>query len=259
MEEALENPATEIETEDTQKVDRSGSNFSYLFHRIGTMVEQNLIWATMLMVLLGVVLMDIIFSLFLFEPYVQLIETLSGSAPGEFAEVDIGFAPEVWQALLGIVLGTLILVISIASQSIPKLIDLYMRDVKSLLYVWLLIISGAHAGLIKLYGEINLMRESSRVFNTHFLIIICGIIAFPYIFYVLRLTKPTNIIEKIYGNNMDLIQSLTSPRSHAMVHIHSVVENQQYEMFEAFNQLDDILEFIDFKEVKADIIYYMSR
>ena len=115
MEEALENPATEIQTEDSQKVDRSGSNFSFLFYRIGTMVEQNLIWATMLMVLLGVVLMDIIFSLFLFEPYVQLIETLSGSVPGEFTEVDIGFAPEVWQALLGIVLGTLLLVISIAS------------------------------------------------------------------------------------------------------------------------------------------------
>ena len=168
MEEALENPASEIETDETQKVDRSRSNFSFLFYRIGTMVEQHLVWATMLMVLLGVVLMDIIFRLFLFEPYVQLIETLSGSAPGEFAEVDIGFAPEVWQALLGIVLGTLILVISIASQSIPKLIDLYMKDLASLLYVWLLIFSGAHAGLIKLYGEINLMRESSRVFNTHF-------------------------------------------------------------------------------------------
>ncbi|GIT72098.1 MAG: hypothetical protein Ct9H300mP28_19120 [Pseudomonadota bacterium] len=30
-------------------------------------------------------------------------------------------------------------------------------------------------------------------------------------------------------------------------------------MFESLNQLDDILEFIDFKEVKADIISDMSR
>ena len=62
-------------------------------------------------------------------PYVELVESLSGVPPGGFAELDIGFAPEVWQALLGMVLGTLILVISIASQSIPKLIDLYMRDI----------------------------------------------------------------------------------------------------------------------------------
>ena len=67
-----------------------------------------------------ITLLDIIFDRFLFEPYVSLIETLSGSKPGEFAEVDIGFAPEVWQAILAMVLGTLILVISIASQSIPN-------------------------------------------------------------------------------------------------------------------------------------------
>ena len=251
MEETLENSTVEVETEEKLKDDRLGSNFSYLFHRIGTLMEQNLIWATMLMVLLGVVLMDIIFSLFLFEPYVQIIETLSGSAPGKFTEVDIGFAPEVWQALLGIVLGTLILVISIASQSIPKLIDLYMRDVKSLLYVWLLIISGAHAGLIKLYGEINLMRESSRVFNSHFLMSFCAIVAFPYIFFILRYTKPTNIIAKIYGNNMDLIKSLVTTRNHALVKNESVVASQQYTMFESLNQLDDILEYVSFKNSKA--------
>ena len=187
------------------------------------------------------------------------MEAFSGVQPGGFAELDVGFAPEVWQALLGMVLGTLILVISIASQSIPKLIDFYMKDIRSLLYIWFLIISGGHALIIKIYGEIGLVREPSRVFNTHFLLTICSIIAFPYIFYILRYTKPTNIIDRIYKENMNKIRSLTSTRSHSLAHIPEVVEQQQYSMFESLNQLDDILEFIDFKEVKADIISDMSR
>ena len=148
--------------------------------------------------------------------------------PGGFAELDIGFAPEVWQALLGMVLGTLILVISIASQSIPKLIDFYMKDIRSLLYIWFLIISGGHALIIKIYGEIGLVREPSRIFNTHVLLTICSIIAFPYVFYILRYTKPTNIIERIYKENMNKIRSLTSTRSHSLAHIPEVVEQQQY-------------------------------
>ena len=68
----------------------------------------------------------------------------------------MGFSAEVWQALLGMILGTLILVISIASQSIPKLIDLYMKDLPSLLYVWFLIVSGMHAILVNLYADIDL-------------------------------------------------------------------------------------------------------
>ena len=134
-----------------------------------------------------------------------------------------------------------------------------MRDVRSLLYIWFLIISGGHALIIKIYGEIGLVREPSRIFNTHFLLTICSIIAFPYVFYILRYTKPTNIIERIYRENMNRIRALTSSRSHALAHIPAVVEQQQYNMFESLNQLDDILEFIDFKEVKADIISDMSR
>ncbi|HIL88841.1 MAG TPA: hypothetical protein EYM25_09075 [Deltaproteobacteria bacterium] len=172
--------------------------------------------------------------------------------------MDIGFTPEVWQALLGLVLGTLILVISIASQSIPKLIDLYMKDMLSLLYVWFLIVGGGHALLIKLYGEINLMRESSRVFNTHILLTVCAVISFPYVFYILRYTKPTNIINRIHSNNMDRIRSLAFPRIKGLMNEKKVVERYQHEIFESLNQLDDILEYVSFKELKADIINDMG-
>ncbi len=259
MEEALKNSDSELNKNVNENAENSESGFSYLIYRLIAIADQNRSTAALLGCLFLITVLDILFDLYLFEPYVDLIETLSGSKPGEFAEVDIGFAPEVWQAILGMVLGTLILVISIASQSIPKLIDLYMKDLISLIYVWILIASGAHAGVIKLYGEIGLVRESSRVFNAHFLMTFCGIVAFPYIFYILRYTKPTNIIAQIYGINMDLIRSLVTPRSHALVKNDTVLSSQQHTMFESLNQLDDILEYVSFKELKGDIIYDMGR
>ena len=259
MEETLKNPESELKGNASGNAEDSEGGSSFLIYRLIALADQNRSTAALIGCVLLITLLDIIFDRFLFEPYVSLIETLSGSKPGEFAEVDIGFAPEVWQAILAMVLGTLILVISIASQSIPKLIDLYMKDLTSLIYVWFLIASGAHAGVIKLYGEIGLVRESSRVFNSHFLMSFCAIVAFPYIFFILRYTKPTNIIAKIYGNNMDLIKSLVTPRNHALVKNESVVASQQYTMFESLNQLDDILEYVSFKELKGDIIYDMGR
>ena len=259
MEETLKNPESELKGNASGSTENSEGGSSFLIYRLIALADQNRSTAALIGCVFLVTFLDIIFDRFLFEPYVSLIETLSGSKPGEFAEVDIGFAPEVWQAILAMVLGTLILVISIASQSIPKLIDLYMKDLTSLIYVWFLIASGAHAGVIKLYGEIGLVRESSRVFNSHFLMSFCAIVAFPYIFFILRYTKPTNIIAKIYGNNMDLIKSLVTPRNHALVKNESVVASQQYTMFESLNQLDDILEYVSFKELKGDIIYDMGR
>ncbi|HBL55411.1 MAG TPA: hypothetical protein EYO46_07800 [Candidatus Lambdaproteobacteria bacterium] len=256
-----DNNSTENTEENTEVIAEPKSknvSFSFFLYRLIAYADARRSIASFIIVLFVVAISDIIFNNFLFVPYSELIETLSGVQPGGFAELDVGFAPEVWQALLGMILGTLILVISIASQSIPKLIDLYMKDIPSLLYIWFLIISGGHALIIKIYGEIGLVREPSRIFNTHFLLVICSIIAFPYVFYILRYTKPTNIINRIYHNNMDQITSLTSARNRALAHIPKVVEHQQYTIFEALNQLDDILEYVSFKELKADIIHDMS-
>ena len=249
---------SEANSEELTEHKSTNVSFSFFLYRLIAYADARRSIVSFLIVLSLVVICDIIFNNFLFTPYTKLIESLSGVQPGGFAELDVGFAPEVWQALLGMILGTLILVISIASQSIPKLIDLYMKDIPSLLYIWFLIISGGHALIIKIYGEIGLIREPSRIFNTHFLLTICSIIAFPYVFYILRYTKPTNIINRIYNNNMDQIMALTSQRNRALSHIPKVVEHQQYTIFEALNQLDDILEFVSFKELKADIVHDMS-
>ena len=257
----VENDSTDNSEEKSAELTEQEStnvSFSFFLYRLIAYADARRSISSFLFILFVVVISDIIFNIYLFVPYTELIESISGVNPGGFEELDVGFAPEVWQALLGMILGTLILVISIASQSIPKLIDIYMKNVPSLLYIWFLIISGGHALIIKIYGEIGLVREPSRIFNTHFLLTICSIIAFPYVFYILRQTKPTNIINRIYNTNMDQITALTSKRNRALAHIPDVVEHQQYTIFEALNQLDDILEFSSFKELKADIVHDMS-
>ena len=256
-----ENDSTDNSEEKSAELTEQEStnvSFSFFLYRLIAYADARRSISSFLFILFVVVISDIIFNVYLFVPYTELIESISGVNPGGFEELDVGFAPEVWQALLGMILGTLILVISIASQSIPKLIDIYMKNVPSLLYIWFLIVSGGHALIIKIYGEIGLVREPSRIFNTHFLLTTCSIIAFPYVFYILRQTKPTNIINRIYNTNMDQITALTSKRNRALAHIPDVVEHQQYTIFEALNQLDDILEFSSFKELKADIVHDMS-
>ena len=134
------------------------TTFYHIYYRIQTFSGRHRLLAAFFCVLIGVTAADVIFHDFLYKGYLQFIEQLLANKMSEVAEADMGFTPEVWLALLAMVLGTLIIVIYIASQSIPKLIDLYMEDWPSLLYVWFLIISGSHATFIKLYGEVNIIR-----------------------------------------------------------------------------------------------------
>ncbi|MBF0278595.1 MAG: hypothetical protein HQM13_12420 [SAR324 cluster bacterium] len=231
----------------------------YFFYQIAIFSAKHRFFAAFCIVLPAVVLGDIIFHEFLFEGYVYYAETWFGSKLTNMDQVDMGFAPEVWLAVLSMVLGTLIIVISIASQSTPKLIDLYMEDWASLFYIWFLIISGAHAAYIKLYGEIALTRASSRIFNLHFLLTISIILAFPYIFYILKYTKPSNIINKIFTSNLERIESLIYWRTRFLLTMPNLVEEFQFQMFEAMNQLDDLLAYLTFKEPKADIIQKTSE
>ncbi|MDP6730540.1 MAG: hypothetical protein QF675_11210, partial [SAR324 cluster bacterium] len=100
MEEALKNSDSELNKNVNENAENSESGFSYLIYRLIAVADQNRSTAALLGCLFLITVLDILFDLYLFEPYVDLIETLSGSKPGEFAEVDIGFAPEVWQAIL---------------------------------------------------------------------------------------------------------------------------------------------------------------
>ena len=101
--------------------------------------------------------------------------------PGMIA---LDFAPEIWGGVLAMVLGTLIIVIAIAAESSPKLMDLFVKDWLSLIYVWFLILASLHAVLIMFYVE-PLDRVSSSVLNTYIYLFIGSIFTLPYIFYIL--------------------------------------------------------------------------
>ena len=234
------------------------TRFLFFFHQFSIFSARYRSLVAFLLVLLGVTALDIVFHEFIYGWYGQYVENWLGGSLENANELDLGFTPEVWLALLSMVLGTLIIVISIASQSIPKLIDLYMEDWTSLFYVWFLIISGAHAAFVKLYGEIEAPRASSRVLNVHFLLTLSIALAFPYIFYILKYTKPSNVINKIFIRNLKRIRSLNTWRVNILMDIPSLVEEFQFNMFEAMNQLDDLLAYVSFKEPKADIIQNMS-
>ena len=128
MEELLQKKnKEEFVSGENKELKTANLTLSFFLYRLIAYADERRSIASFVVIFSIVVISDIVFNNFLFIPYSELVEKLSGIQPGGFAELDIGFAPEVWQALLGMVLGTLILVISIASQSIPKLIDLYMK------------------------------------------------------------------------------------------------------------------------------------
>ncbi|MCS6822189.1 MAG: hypothetical protein NZ551_10015 [Microscillaceae bacterium] len=174
-------------------------------------------------------------------------------------------APEIWLSLLGLVLGTLIIVISIASQSTPKLIDLYIQDRTSILFVWFLVVGQIHILYLRYFAhyaygnrEMYHFIKKSVFLNTYILLPLALAMSIPYVLYILRYTKTRNVIEKIYQGNLERI---------ALIQLHSklgsfsnskLVQLFQYEMFEALNQLDDLLTYVTFKEPKGDILHKIS-
>ena len=65
---------------------------------------------------------DILFHYF-YPEIISLIEYLFGLRKESHDAVDLTFAPEIWGGVLATVLGTLIIVIAIAAESTPKLMD----------------------------------------------------------------------------------------------------------------------------------------
>nr|WP_238718392.1 hypothetical protein [Petrachloros mirabilis] len=175
-----------------------------------------------------------------------------------FQELEIDFAPEVWLALVGLSLGTLIIVISIAAQSIPKIVELYMQDWVSLVYIWFVILGSAQSIYIKFYRDTEILRASSIILNLYVFLPAFITFSFPYIYYVLKGIQPTVVIEKISRQNIKNIRRLTTPSNQALVGIESYREAYQLKLLESLNQLDSMLHFVSFKEPKAQIIQYIS-
>ncbi len=208
---------------------------------------------TFCIMLAAIIIADRLFNAFLFRHYAVLIKNLLGLsilAPGS---VDFGFAPEVWLAVLGLVLGTLILVISIASQSTPKLIDMYLRDWGSLTFIWFLILSAGHVLGLILFGD-KVTSHPSVIFNLNFLLGPAIVLSFPYALYILSYTKPNNVIKKITLINFRLIKQISKRRIAGYLQNPRIVDDYQGRLLESLNQLDDLLAYVTFKEPKDQII-----
>ena len=175
----------------------------------------------------------------------------------------ISYAPEVWLSLLALVFGTLIIVISIASESTPKLIDLFVEDYKSRLFIWLITLSGLENIFLQLIHTQQTVFLDNLIFlNNYLLLPTFVVLSIPYIFYILKYTKNSNVIEKIFDDNRRTIKHARKIKDSSVD-----INRNQLNLFETINQLHDLLQHVRFKEPKADIIhkfgislrYYLNR
>jgi len=90
--------------------------------------------------------------------------------------------------------------------------------------------------------------------NTYIFLPVALLLSIPYIFYILLYTKTSNVIEKIYSLNIKNLMKLRHQSYFALLGIPKIKAWYQFRMMEALNQLDDLLEFVSFKEPKAAII-----
>ncbi len=162
---------------------------------------------------------------------------------------DISFAPEVWLGVVGLVLGTLIIIITIASQMIPRLIDLYMNDMPSLFFGWFIILSALHAILI-----VENIRPASSFLNVYILLPMSLLLVFPYVYYILRQTKPSAIIKNLYKNAGTVIKDLTKPGLKDFIEVKRNAEAFQISLLTSMNQLDNIFHSVNFKEFQAQTV-----
>jgi len=227
----------------------------YYYYRTSVLLDYSRSLISFIIVLFSIVILDSLFNLFYFNGFISTFLHINSET---FSVVDMGFAPEVWLSLLGLVLGTLIIVISIASQNTPKLIDLYMQDWKSLFYIWLLVLSSIHAVVIMIFTQ-GLIRPGSPILNIYLLLPVCILFSMPYIFYILRYTKSSHVINIIHNNNLRYIHRLGSKRMRAFLEIDEITEKFQRYLMECLNQLDNLIDYAAFKEPRAEIIRKMSH
>jgi hypothetical protein len=177
---------------------------------------------------------------------------LSGVSEPGYSLMD--FAPEIWLSLLAFVFGTLIIVISIASEKAPKLIDLFVTEYWSRLFIWLIALSAMENLYLHLLNSKDAVSSGNMIFLNNYFFLPCSVIAaIPYIFYILKFTKSSNVIRKIYDENLRTVRAAKNTESEL------TIDRNHYNLFETINQLHDLLQYIQFKEPKADIIHRFGK
>lgn len=234
----------------------------YLLFILSSIFRKNQSAITFLCVTVCVAIFDLLLYTTLSLDSLKTLNEYLKMHPQDF---EVGL-PEIWLSLLALVLGTLIIVISIASQSTPKLIDIYLKDSFSLSYVWFITVGSLHNlfvdFFIKTYIGEDLNRlhnfKFSALLNSYVMLPVALVLAIPYILYILRYTQTKNVVDKIYKDNRKRIQRLRIRTNFGLLSKNKTVSEYQFLLFEGLNQLDDLLKYVDFKEPKSDIINKVS-
>ena len=228
------------------------SQITIIFASIINIINKHRSFTSLFIVFWGIILSDMLFHYFYID-IISQIEILFGIEQDTHDAVDLTFAPEIWGGVLATVLGTLIIVIAIAAESTPKLMDLFVKDWVSLLFIWFLILASIHSTIIMYYfGPME--RLSSVLLNTYVYLPLSSMLSLPYIFYILLYSKTDNVIKKLYSLNIDDINRLKNKSIHIAMSDSKVVEHYQYQLMSTIDQFDDLLEYISFKEAQTEIV-----
>ena len=228
------------------------ANFDYIRITIFNAINSHRRTVSFCLVVLLIFVADSGFNRF-YIPLIEFLRTRFGIDIGIHQLVELGFAPEIWAGILAIVLGTLIIVIAIAAESTPRLIDLYMKDWLSLFFIWFIVLASLHAFVIMFYGK-PLGRNSSIVLNTYGFLTLSFVLALPYIFYILMYSKTSNVVATISDGIIKYLGKMTHTTIYGAMEKEVIVELYQREIMDSLDQLDDLLNFVEFKETQSDII-----
>ena len=228
------------------------NTITIFFGKILNLINKNRSLASLIIVFFIIIGSDFLFHQF-YPRVISTLEYFFDLGKDTHSAVDLTFAPEIWGGVLATVLGTLIIVIAIAAESTPKLMDLFVRDWVSLIFIWFLILASIHSTIIMYYFE-PMERLSSVMLNTYIYLPLSSMLSLPYIFYILLYSKTDNVIKKLYSLNIDDIKRLKNKPIHLAMNDVKVIEHYQYQLMSTIDQFDDLLEYISFKEAQTEII-----
>ena len=228
------------------------SNITIFFANTLNLINKSRSLASLLIVFFVIIISDSLFHQ-LYPQVILFLEQFFDISKEAHVAVDLTFAPEIWGGVLATVLGTLIIVIAIAAESTPKLMDLFVRDWISLIFIWFLILASIHSTIIMYYFE-PMDRLSSVMLNTYIYLPLSSILSLPYIFYILLYSKTDNVIKKLYSLNIADIKRLKQKTIQLTMNDSKVIEHYQHQLMSTIDQFDDLLEYISFKEAQTEII-----
>lgn len=174
-----------------------------------------------------------------------------------FIDFLVEHSVEVWLGLLTLVLGTLIIVISIASQNTPKLIDFYVSDWISLFFTWSLVINAVLTLLVLGYGKSDTSAFSYSTFEVFLVGVMLPLhylLSLPYILYILKFSKTENQVKRIYYRVQYLLHELNMQYQYNIEPKNKWIDLYQIQLINYINQMDELLDFIKLKESRDVII-----